>query len=64
MILGRSVVIKESGEVGKVVGVAQFTHGRTASLVRYCNSVGVAVELWWDDDALEIVEVNDNDMAS
>ena len=42
-----------SGEMGVVVGYAQFKNHTDQALVRYRAGDGRAVEAWWDVDALQ-----------
>lgn len=52
--LKAGVRIACSGEVGQVIGRAEYSTTSTASyLVRYKASDGRAVEAWWTEDALE-----------
>lgn len=51
--LGQSVAITASGEVGVVVGRAEYTNSSNSYFVRYEASDGRATEAWWSEDALE-----------
>ena len=50
------VTVTVSGERGHVIGCAQYTNHGPQSLIRYRASNGRAVEAWWDNDAIEVVE--------
>ena len=49
------VTVTVSGERGHVIGCAQYTNHVPQSLVRYRASDGRAVEAWWDNDAIKVV---------
>ena len=51
--LGQSVAITASGEVGVVVGRAEYINSSNAYFVRYAAKDGRATEAWWSEDALE-----------
>jgi len=57
--LGQKVKISVSGEIGTVNGIAFYKKNENEPnyLIRYKNNQGVAVENWWDQDALESVEL-------
>lgn len=50
--LKQAVTIAASGEVGEVVGRAQYLHSEPSYLVRYKSADGRAVESWWSESAL------------
>jgi len=52
--LNASVRITTSGELGIVIGRAEFAADETSYKVRYCAADGRAVEAWWGESALEI----------
>jgi hypothetical protein len=54
--LGDLAVIAESGEQGKVIGRAEYIDCPPSFLIRYQQSNGVAVEMWWIDGALRAPE--------
>jgi len=47
------VRIRESGEVGEVIGRAEYTFSSDSYLVRYKAADGRAVENWWTESSLE-----------
>lgn len=51
-VVGSHAMIRVSGEIGLVAAKCYYLGGRTMYLLRYCNNVGVAVEQWWEEDAL------------
>ena len=51
--LGSRVRIRESGEVGEVIGRAEFSYSQNSYHVRYKAGDGRAVENWWTESALE-----------
>ena len=51
--LNDSVSIRASGELGLVIGRAQYTNSADSYMVRYKCADGRAVEQWWSEDALE-----------
>ena len=51
--LGHPVAITASGEVGVVVGRAEYINSRNSYFVRYAAKDGRATEAWWSEDALE-----------
>lgn len=50
--LKQCVGIVASGEVGQVIGRAEYTNATNTYLVRYMARDGRAVEQWWAEDAL------------
>lgn len=51
------VRIRVSGEAGEVIGRAEYaTTNLPSYLLRYRCADGRAVEAWWTEDALELVE--------
>ncbi len=51
--LGGTVTIGVSGEMGTVVGRAEFSHRENEYLVRYSSGAGTtAQERWWGESAL------------
>lgn len=50
--LDQEVVIAASGEEGKVIGRAEYTHCEPGYLIRYKAGDGRAVESWWTETAL------------
>lgn len=50
--LDQRVTIIESGEVGAVIGRAEYINSANAYLLRYRSADGRAVEQWWSEDAL------------
>lgn len=50
------LVLAQSGEVGFVIGRAQFLHCEDKYLLRYENASGVLVEQWWGQSALCYVD--------
>lgn len=55
--LGQSVVVNASGEIGVVIGRAEYQYNENSYCVRYCAADGRAVEQWWGESAL----IADND---
>lgn len=51
--IGQSVRIAVSGEVGLIIGIAEYAESAPDALVRYCAGDGRAVETWWKFSALE-----------
>lgn len=51
--LDQLVIIRVSGETGRIVGRAQYTNRWVSYLVRYKCADGRGVEAWWDEDALQ-----------
>jgi hypothetical protein len=54
--LGAQVRIIASGEVGEVIGRAQYAHADDSYFIRYKAGDGRAVESWWNEDAIEATE--------
>lgn len=52
--LRQPVTIMQSGEVGHVIGRAEYDHADNTYLVRYRAADGHAVENWWTESALGI----------
>jgi hypothetical protein len=50
--LEQHAAIIMSGEVGIIVGRAQYTQGENSYLLRYKAADGRAVEAWWPESAL------------
>lgn len=50
--LKQSVIIAASGEVGQVIGRAEYSYAERSYLVRYKAGDGRAVESWWTESAL------------
>jgi len=50
------VRIIASGEVGEVIGRAEYSHADDSYFIRYKAGDGRAVESWWNDDAIEAAE--------
>lgn len=50
--LNQTVTISISGEVGKVIGRAEYANSEPAYFVRFKAADGRAVESWWTQDAL------------
>lgn len=50
--LKQVVTIAASGEVGEVIGRAEYTTSENAYYVRYKDANGRAVEAWWSESAL------------
>ncbi|MBO6755693.1 MAG: hypothetical protein JJ902_05170 [Roseibium sp.] len=55
--LKATVMLTVSGEVGKVVGRAQYTNSADQYFIRYQTADLRAVESWWSEDALQKVDV-------
>ncbi len=53
--LGQTVAIQASGEQGLVIARAEYTNCVNRYFIRYRNANGLAVEAWWDEDALHPV---------
>jgi len=51
--IGELVELVESGEVGKVVGRADYQAAEDGYLVRYKSADGRQVECWWGTSALK-----------
>lgn len=58
--LGDEVEIIVSGEIGVVVGRAEYLNSADAYYVRYQASNGRAVESWWAGDALDYPDDSDD----
>jgi hypothetical protein len=54
--LGQNVKITVSGEVGEVVGRADYSNSESSFFIRYKSADGRAVEEWWREQALEVME--------
>jgi hypothetical protein len=54
--LGENVVVEVSGEIGEVIGRAEYTNSTNNYFVRYRSADGRAVEAWWQEDALRTSE--------
>ncbi|MBL1434712.1 MAG: hypothetical protein COB08_000725 [Rhodobacteraceae bacterium] len=52
--LGDSVGIPTSGEMGEVIGRAQYSNADDGYLIRYRANDGRAVEAWWSVEALNL----------
>lgn len=52
------VAIAISGEIGVVIGRAEYTNSTPQYLVRYKTADGRGVESWWSEDAIWIVELS------
>lgn len=50
--MNQHVCIAASGEVGQVVGRAEYVNSANSYFVRYIARDGRAVEQWWAEDAL------------
>lgn len=50
--LRQPVRIHPSGDIGTVIGRAEYAHANPSYLVRYVDKQGVAREEWWTDDAV------------
>ena len=48
----QNVTIKITGEVGEVIGRAEYSHCDDKYFVRYKAADGRAAEKWWDEAAL------------
>ena len=51
--LGQEVIITASEETGKVIARAEYCNCAPTYRIRYKQADGKAVEMWWDEDALE-----------
>lgn len=51
--LKNRIAIAESGEVGEVIGRAEYSHAENSYLIRYKAANGQAFEAWWTESALE-----------
>lgn len=50
--LRQAVKLAESGEMGTVVGRAEYTNSRNGYFIRYRAADGRQVEQWWPEDSL------------
>lgn len=50
---GQVVKLVESGEMGTVIGRAQYCNSCDNYLIRYKAGDGRQVEAWWSEDAIE-----------
>jgi hypothetical protein len=50
--LDQQVQIKVSGEIGQIIGRAEYTTGENSYYLRYQSADGRAVEAWWTESAL------------
>jgi len=51
--LGQVITIKCSGETGNIIGRAQYENSENSYLIRYQAGDGRAVEVWWQESALQ-----------
>lgn len=56
--LGQQVSITASGELGTVVGRAEYSNSTNNYFLRYRSADGRAFEQWWAEDALQPVEAS------
>ena len=56
--IGQTVVIAESGETGKVIGLACYDIAEDSALVLYTAADGRAVESWWSVSRLNDAQAN------
>jgi hypothetical protein len=54
--LSKVVRISVSGEVGEIIGRAEYTNSEPLYFVRYKAADGRAVESWWAQSSIEAVE--------
>lgn len=54
--IGDRVKLVESSESGEIVGRAEYANSINNYLIRYCAGDGRQVEVWWTEDAIEVVE--------
>ena len=54
--LNDEVIISVSGEEGEIIGRAEYLSSENTYLVRYQAADGRAVEAWWQESALELLE--------
>lgn len=59
--LNDNVRISCSGETGLIVGRAEYSHYDNRYLIRYKAADGRAVEDWWPESALELVQSNETE---
>lgn len=50
--LNQNVTIAVSGEVGEVIGRAEYTKSEASYLIRLKAADGRATEAWWQESAL------------
>lgn len=53
--LDQKVAITASGEVGTVIGRADYSSDEDRYFVEYKNAQGVAVQQWWGESSLHRV---------
>jgi len=53
--LCNQVAIAISGEIGEVIGRAEYGHSENTYYLRYKSADGRAIEAWWPESALELV---------
>lgn len=51
--IGETVVLKESEEMGRVIGRAQYEDSKDQYLIRYKAGDGRQVEQWWYESAIK-----------
>lgn len=54
--LKQEVTIIVSGEVGEIIGRAEYVTGEKTYSIRYKAADGRAVEQWWNQVAIELVQ--------
>lgn len=62
--LNDMVKIEASGEQGKVIGIAEYTHCPPSALVRFKGGDGRAREEWWTEDALVAVPKSEGEVKT
>lgn len=62
--LNQPVKIIASGELGHIVGRAEYSNSIDTYFVRYKSADGRAVEQWWSEDALRSVDADDDQGAA
>lgn len=55
--LDQQAQIKVSGEIGQIIGRAEYTTGENSYYLRYQSADGRAVEAWWAESALADVNL-------
>jgi hypothetical protein len=61
-VLNDAVRISCSQEAGHIVGRAQYSNSENQYLIRYQKANGEAVERWWGESALELVQDSEKEV--
>ena len=61
--MGTRVSLIESGEKGKIIGLAEYDRTDNNYLIRYKAGDGRCVEDWWTESAIRLSGDQDSDPA-